>query len=222
MAAVERIDVRPAVLEGTHVRLEPLSLDHLDGIVRAGSFDEIWTWLPWHPQSQEDYRRWIERTLERREQGDELAFATIHRATGEVAGSTRFMAISPENRRLEIGATWITPAMQRSAVNTEAKYLQLRHCFEELGCLRVEFKTDARNTPSRNAILRLGAVQEGVFRKHQRAQGGFQRDSVYFSIIDDEWPAVKRRLEGFLQSDGRQPAAEATHRAKEDAPGPIG
>jgi RimJ/RimL family protein N-acetyltransferase len=192
------LDVQPVVLEGRHVRLEPLTMDHLDGIVKAGSHDAIWTWLPTHPKTREDFERYIERALMPRESGGQLAFATIDRASGEVVGSTRFIAISPPDRRLEIGWTWITPAAQRTPINTEAKYLQLRHCFEVLGCLRVELKTDARNAKSRAAIARIGGVEEGTFRKHSQTQHGFQRDSVYFSIIDDEWPAVKARLEAML------------------------
>jgi len=191
-------DVRPLVLEGEHVRLEPLARHHLDGLLTAGQPNEIWTWLPVRPRTREDFSRWLDQALEAQAAGQQVPFATIARASGELVGSTRFLAISSRDRRLEIGWTWLTPAAQRTAINSEAKYLQLRHCFETLGCLRVEFKTDARNEASRRAILRLGAVQEGIFRKHQLTQHGFQRDSVYFSIIDDEWPAVKRRLEAML------------------------
>jgi RimJ/RimL family protein N-acetyltransferase len=129
-----------------------------------------------------------------------LPFTTIDRRTKEIVGSTRYLAISPRDRRLEIGWTWLTPAAQRTRINTEAKYLQLVHCFEQLGCLRVEWETDARNERSRNAILRLGAREEGTLRKHSLSQHGFQRDSVYFSMIDDEWPEAKARLRGMLAS----------------------
>jgi len=190
--------VTPVTLEGEHVRLEPLTASHTDALMRAGEPDDIWTWLPWRPSTRADWEAWIARALDAQEAGDELPFATVTRAAGEVVGSTRFLAISPPNRRLEIGATWLNPRVQRTLVNTECKYLLLRHCFETLGCLRVELKTDARNTNSQRAIARIGATQEGVFRKHQLAQHGFQRDSVYFSVIDDEWPAVKRRLEAML------------------------
>lgn len=198
MDAVPQLDVRPVTLEGAHVRLEPLAPHHLDGIVRAGSFDEIWTWIPEHPRTRDDFARWLERALATQRGGRELPFVTIDRASSEVVGSTRFMAISPRDRRIEIGHTWLTPSAQRTPINTEAKFLQLRHCFESLGCLRVELKTDARNLTSQRAIERIGAVREGVFRKHMRTQGGHQRDSVYYSITDDEWPDVKRRLEGML------------------------
>ena len=190
--------VAPVTLEGTHVRLEPLTVDHTEALMRAGEPDDIWTWLPWRPRTRDDWDAWVADALAAQSAGDQVPFATIERATGEVVGSTRFLAISPPNRRLEIGATWLTPRVQRTPVNTECKYLLLRHCFETVGCLRVELKTDARNTNSQRAIARLGAVREGVFRKHQLAQHGFQRDSVYFSVIDDEWPAVKHRLESML------------------------
>ncbi|MBI5283844.1 MAG: GNAT family N-acetyltransferase [Chloroflexi bacterium] len=190
--------IRPVTLEGTYARLEPLGPDHLDGIVRAGSFDEIWTWIPEQPRTREDFEGWLDRALAAQREGRELPFATVDRASGEVVGSTRYMAMSLRDRRLEIGHTWLTPRAQRTPINTEAKYLQLRHAFETLGCLRVELKTDARNLRSQRAIERIGAVREGVFRKHMLTRHGFQRDSVYYSITDDEWPAVKSRLEQLL------------------------
>lgn len=192
------LDVQPVVLEGAHVRLEPLTLDHARALTKAGADDDIWTWMPLQPRSHDDFARWIGDALRDRDEGHAMPFAIIERATNEPAGSTRYMQISPPNRRLEIGWTWLAPHVRRTAVNTECKYLLLRHAFETLGCLRVELKTDARNTRSRNAILRIGALEEGTFRKHQLTQHGVQRDTVYFSIIDDEWPAVKQRLEGML------------------------
>ena len=142
--------IRPVTLEGRCVRLEPLSRDHLAGIVAAGSFDEIWTWLSVRPM-ESGFERWIDDALAARDAGTELPFTTFDRASGEIVGATRYLNIAPASRCLEIGWTWITPRMQRSYVNTEAKYLQLRHCFEELGCRRVELKTDRRNDKSRNA-----------------------------------------------------------------------
>lgn len=130
--------------------------------------------------------------------GTLFLFATVDPASGRPIGSTSFLNIDPANRRLEIGGTWLTPASQRSAANTEAKYLQLRHCFETLGCLRVEFKTDLRNTRSRAALARIGAVEEGTFRRHVVLPDGYLRDSVYFSILDREWPAVRDRLQALL------------------------
>lgn len=184
-------------LAGAQVRLEPLEETHVDALMRAGEAEGIWTWLPWHPRTRADYARWVDDALTGQAAGDELPFATVG-AGGDLVGSTRFLNISAPNRRVEIGGTWLTPRAQRTRVNTEAKYLMLRHAFETWGCLRVELKTDARNENSQRAISRLGAVREGVLRKHQLAQHGFQRDSVYFSIIDDEWPAVRARLEAVL------------------------
>jgi RimJ/RimL family protein N-acetyltransferase len=123
-----------------------------------------------------------------------LPFVTIERASGRVVGSTCYLAIEPAHKRLEIGSTWITPSQQRSPVNTEAKLLQLGHCFETLGCNRVEFKTDSRNAQSRAALARIGAKQEGIFRAHMVMPDGVLRDSVYFSVVAPEWPDVKARL----------------------------
>lgn len=200
------IDVRPVVLEGQHVRLEPLTLHHLDGLMLAGEPEEIWRWSTLRPQTRDDFERFIRTALEAQALGVELPFATIDGRSGDVVGSTRFLAISPRDRRLEIGWTWLHPGVQRSAINTEAKYLQLRHCFEELGCLRVELKTDARNERSRNAMLRIGATYEGTFRKHSLTQHRIQRDTAWFSIIDDEWPQVKARLERLMARGHEEPA----------------
>ncbi len=194
------LDIQPVVLEGRYVRLEPLSREHLDGILAAGSYDDLWMWTTVRPEGREGFARFIDTALEAFAAGTELPFTTIDRASGEIVGCTRYLNIERASRRLEIGWTWITPRMQRTYVNTEAKYLQLRHCFEELGCLRVELKTDRRNEKSRNAMLRIGAQFEGVFRKHQLTQGGINRDTAWFSIIDDEWPDVKARLEAMLDA----------------------
>jgi RimJ/RimL family protein N-acetyltransferase len=192
------VDIVPVTLEGRLVRLEPLGAEHVDALMQAGAAEEIWTWLPCRPQTRDEFARWVDEALSAQAAGEQLPFATAERATGEVIGSTRFLNISRPNRRVEIGGTWLTPRVQKTAMNTEAKYLMLQHAFETLGCLRVELKTDARNENSQRAIARIGGVREGVFRKHQLAQHGFQRDSVYFSIIDDEWPAVRARLEEML------------------------
>jgi RimJ/RimL family protein N-acetyltransferase len=143
-------------------------------------------------------RRYVETALDEQRRGVSLPFATLLKANGQVIGSTRYGNVSLENHRVEIGWTWIGRAWQRSAVNTEAKYLMLRHAFETLGCKRVELKTDALNERSRNAILRIGAKQEGIFRRHLLTDTGRMRDTVYFSILDDEWPAVRARLEARL------------------------
>ncbi len=192
------LDLRPVTLEGQHVRLDPVSLDHVDGLLAAGREESIWRWMPRRPVTRDDFQSMVEHAMAEGLHGRGLTWATVALPSGEIVGSTSFLNVSPRDNRLEIGSTWITPAMQRTAINTEAKYLQLRHCFEDLGCLRVELKTDSRNLNSQRAIERIGAVREGVLRKHMRTQGGVQRDSVYFSVIAEEWPDVKRRLETML------------------------
>ncbi|HEY2893936.1 MAG TPA: GNAT family protein, partial [Pirellulales bacterium] len=142
----------------------------------------------------EQMRASVVGALAMREAGQVLPFTTIDNVTGQVAGSTSYLAIDRANRRLEIGATWLAPTWQRTACNTEAKFLQLSHSFEVLGCVRVEFKTDALNEQSRRALARIGAVEEGTFRQHMVCPGGRLRDSVYYSVLDREWPDVKKRL----------------------------
>jgi RimJ/RimL family protein N-acetyltransferase len=144
-------------------------------------------------------RRYIETAIDWQAQGIALPFATVERSSGQAVGSTRFAAIDRVNRRVEIGWTWVAPPWQRTPVNTEAKYLMLRHAFEVLGCIRVELKTNSMNTTSRNAILRIGAREEGVFRNHMINDDGSIRHTVYYSIIDSEWPDLKRRLEEKLR-----------------------
>jgi RimJ/RimL family protein N-acetyltransferase len=188
-------------LEGNVVRLEPLRREHVDLFWEAAkeSIDEIFRWIPYSVRSREDFQRLVANALAEQERGQSVAFATLERASGRVIGGTRFMSMDLPNRRVEIGSTWIAPAWQRTAVNTEAKYLMLRHAFETWQCLRVELKTDALNQKSRDAILRLGAKEEGIFRKHMVTWSGRVRDSVFFSIVDTEWPAVKARLETWLE-----------------------
>jgi N-acetyltransferase len=191
--------IEPVTLEGTHVRLEPLSLErHFDGLVEIGLDPELWRWTVTKIESSEELRRYVERALQDQAEGRSLPFATVERAGGRIVGSTRFMAIAVPHRRVEIGSTWITRPWQRTVINTEAKYLMLRHAFETWGCLRVELKTDVRNERSRRALLRLGCVEEGTYRKHLITERGTVRDSVYYSVVDDEWPGVKARLEGLL------------------------
>lgn len=185
----------PVVLSGSVVRLEPLARAHHEGLCDVGLDPELWRLNPSRVTSPDDMRKYIETALLWQEQGTALPFATVEQASGRVIGSTRFMNIDVANRRAEIGATWIARPWQRTAVNTEAKYLMLRHAFESLGFIRVELKTDFLNERSRNAILRIGATQEGIFRKHVICWDGRVRDSVYFSIIDSEWPAVKTALQ---------------------------
>ena len=191
--------VQPVTLEGSHVRLEPLSLDHHADLCAVGLEEELWRWIPNQVRTAADMRGYIELALRAQADSSALPFATIDRASGRAIGSTRYGNIDRANRRVEIGWTWIGRAWQRTAVNTEAKYLMLRHAFETLGANRVELKTDSLNERSRRAILRLGAVEEGTFRKHMVTESGRIRHTVYFSIIDEEWPAVKARLEGMLR-----------------------
>jgi RimJ/RimL family protein N-acetyltransferase len=190
--------VEPVTLEGAYVRLEPLSLAHLDGLCAVGLEPELWKWIPTAVRDREEMQAYVELALDERRRGVSMPFVTLLKADGQVVGSTRYGNVDLKNRRVEIGWTWIGKPWQRSAVNTEAKLLMLRHAFEVLGCLRVELKTDALNEKSRNAILRLGAKQEGIFRKHLLTYSGRMRDTVYFSILDAEWPAVRAGLEAKL------------------------
>jgi RimJ/RimL family protein N-acetyltransferase len=162
--------------------------------VAKNDLDDIFRWIPYEMKTREDFQTLIDRALAEQERGESVVFATVERTSGQTIGSTRFMNIDRANRRVEIGSTWIAPPWQRTAVNTEAKYLMLRHAFEVWGCMRVELKTDALNQKSRNAILRTGAKEEGTLRRHTLTWTGRVRDTVYFSILDNEWPEVKERL----------------------------
>jgi RimJ/RimL family protein N-acetyltransferase len=189
--------VTPLTLEGRVVRLEPLRSEHADLLWDAAhdALEDIFRWIPYRMKTREDFHALLAKTLDEQDRGESLAFATVERAAERVIGSTRFMNIDRANRHVEIGSTWIIPAWQRTAVNTEAKYLMLCHAFEVWQCFRVELKTDALNQKSRNAILRIGAKEEGTLRKHVITWTGRVRDSVYFSILDTEWPEVKARLQ---------------------------
>lgn len=194
----EPMIVKTVTLEGQYVRLEPLALAHLDDLCAVGLDEDLWRWTISVIRSPEDLRDYIEEALAGREKGTMLPFAIVEKAGGRAIGSTRYGNIDRSNRRVEIGWTWIGRPWQRTAVNTEAKYLLLRHAFETLGCIRVELKTDALNERSRRAILRIGAREEGILRKHMITPSGRVRDTVYYSIIDSEWPAVKADLEARL------------------------
>jgi N-acetyltransferase len=187
----------PVTLEGTHVRLEPLRPDHAGKLweIAKDHLHELFQWIPYRLESLEDFRVFNRHVLEEQKRGLTVPFATFERNSGHIVGTTRFMNMDMPNRKVEIGSTWIAPPWHRTAVNTEAKYLMLRHAFEVWNCLRVELKTDSMNQRSRMAILRLGAKEEGTLRKHMVTWNGRQRDSVYFSILDNEWPEVKARLE---------------------------
>jgi RimJ/RimL family protein N-acetyltransferase len=194
------VDLRiaPVELRGTHVRLEPMSADHLAGLTLAGRDQRIWRWMPLDGSTPAGMAAIVEAALGAQAAGSELPFVTIEQATGRVVGSTRYLALAPANLRLEIGWTWIDPAFQRSNVNTEAKLLGMGHAFETLSLRRVEFKTDALNEQSRAAILGIGAQFEGIFRKHMVMPGGRARDSAYYSVIDTEWPDVRAYLQARL------------------------
>jgi RimJ/RimL family protein N-acetyltransferase len=190
--------VEPVTLEGKVVRLEPMSLDHLPGLIAVGLDSDIWRWMPTSIQTPGEMRTYIEKALAGRQSGAEMPFTTIEASTGRVVGGTRYMNIEPHHRRLEIGYTWLAPAWQRTALNTEAKLLMLGHAFGPLGALRVEFKTDSLNDKSRTALAGIGAIEEGTFRNHMVTDSGRRRHSVYFSVIEDEWPGVRQRLEARL------------------------
>ena len=191
------MDIKPTVLEGQHVRLEPLTLHHAVGFYEAG---REWNLTP------EKVRGEIESALRQQASGVTLPFATVEKSSGRVVGGTRFLHIMPEHRRLEIGSTWIARPWRRTAINTEAKFLMLEHAFERLGCVRVEFMADALNEVSREAILRLGAKEEGTFRNYIVRADGEIHDAVFYSIIEAEWPSVRGRLLEMLARRGDRDA----------------
>ena len=189
------MDPTPLVLAGSVVRIEPLTERHAPDLLTAADDPNIWTYLPaYQPKSLGDMQAWISDALSCAAGGEQIPFAIVMLTNERAVGSTRFLEIRRDARALEIGWTWLATPVQRSAVNTECKLLLLRHAFEALGALRVQFKTDRRNLRSQRAIERLGAVKEGTLRKHRINHDGFVRDSVYYSIVDDEWPTVKARL----------------------------
>jgi len=190
----------PVTLEGRHVRLEPLTLAHVPGLAAVGCDERIWKLMLYGDiRTEADMRAWVENLLHRQQQGTDLPFSVIFRETGKVVGATRYMDIRPVHRGLEIGGTWYAMDYQRTAVNTETKYLLLEYAFETLGCIRVQFKADIRNERSWRAIERIGGVREGILRNQYILQDGMFRDSVYYSILDREWPGVKERLEKMLE-----------------------
>lgn len=195
----------PVVLAGRHVTLVPLEAAHAEALADVGLDPELWRLTSSHVADRAGMRRWVEAALRDAAAGTALPFATTLAADGTAVGSTRLASYAPAHRRVEIGWTWVAPAWQRSAVNTEAKLLLLAHAFDALGCRRVELKTDALNLRSRAAIARLGAVEEGVLRQHMVTDAGRVRDTVYFSVLAAEWPAVRARLERRLASGAAAP-----------------
>ena len=190
----------PVTLEGKAVRLEPLTEAHVPALAAVGKDESIWKLMVYGQlNNEEDMRRWVQSLLKGQAAGTDLPFVVIHLASGRVAGATRYMEIRPAHRSLEIGGTWYGLEFQHTIVNTECKYLLLRYAFETLGTVRVQFKADVRNERSWHAIERIGAKREGLLRKHYILPDGVIRDSFFYSILDDEWPGVKARLEEMLQ-----------------------
>jgi len=194
----DEMKVIPVILEGRYVRLEPLATQHVSALSEVGLDQDLWKWIPTPVRTRDDMRAYVETALKERDGGFAVPFVQVEKASGRVVGSTRYANIDRIHHRLEIGWTWLAQPWQRTVINTEAKYLLLRHAFESLGCIRVELKTDSLNERSRAAILRIGAREEGTFRNHMITASGRIRHTVYFSVIDSEWPAVKARLEARL------------------------
>jgi RimJ/RimL family protein N-acetyltransferase len=193
------MNVEPVVLEGDRVRLEPMQRDHLDALLEAGRYEELWRWTRSNATTLETMSAYMDEAFTEAGNGTALPFVTIDKPSQTIVGSTRFANIDHNNRRVEIGWTWISPHFQRTYINSEAKYLMLRHAFDVWDCVRVELKTDVLNEQSRNAMLRLGAIEEGVLRRHVMTYNGRFRDTIYYSILDHEWPAVRARLEARLR-----------------------
>ena len=194
------MNVEPIILEGGHVRLEPMNYDHLEALCRIGLDPELWRWTVANVSDARDMEQYIRAAMVDAERGIALPFVTVDKSSGTVVGSTRFGNIDVQNRKTEIGWTWISPKWQRTYINTEAKLLMLTHAFETWKCIRVELKTDALNERSRAAISRIGAQEEGILRNHMITESGRFRDSVYFSIIDNEWEVIKSALTRKLNS----------------------
>lgn len=190
----------PVTLSGKVVRLEPMTPAHIPGLSVAGKDESIWKYMIYGNLSSPDcMSAWVSEILRRQASGTDMAFVVFHRESGQVVGATRFMEMRPPHHSLEIGGTWYAPEFQRTGMNTECKYLMLKYAFERMDCIRVQFKVDARNKRSIQAIERLGAVREGVLCNHYILQDGTFRDSVYFSILDREWPATKIQMELMLK-----------------------
>ena len=193
------LEVNPVALEGKHVRLEPMTEAHIPALAEIGIGHTFWDFMVYGAMnSEEDMRGWVMDILSRAERGTDLPFVAIHLASGRVAGATRYLNIMAKDRGLEVGGTWYGVEFQRTAVNTECKYLLFKHAFETLGCIRVQLKTDLRNERSQKAIERIGAVKEGVLRNHMILPDGYFRHSVFYSVLDTEWDGIKRRLEEML------------------------
>ena len=193
--------IKSITLLGRVVRLEPLSEEHIPDLTIAGQNKTIWRFMLYgNITTEADMRNWVRDILSRRTRGTDLPFAVIHLETNRAIGATRFLDIRPDHRGVEIGGTWYSVDFQRTAVNTECKYLMMTHAFESWKYIRVQFKTDSRNIRSLQAIERIGAKFEGILRNHLITPTGYIRDSVYYSVLDSEWPEVKDNLEFLLHS----------------------
>ncbi len=192
------IKLDPVTHTGLRAQLIPLQSEHAEALYSAGRDPRIWQYMPSLIRSQDDMRAWVEEALAERERGTAFPFTVVDRETDRIAGSTRFLDFDPRNRSIEIGHTWYSPEVWRTRINTECKYLLFCHCFETLDLIRVQLKTDARNAQSQQAIERIGGVREGALRHHRIMPDGYLRDSVYFSVLAEEWPQIRTRLEQFL------------------------
>ena len=191
--------IEPVTLIGKHVRLEPMTEAHIPGLTQIGVGQTFWDFMLYgNMETEADMQNWVRDIIARGEKGTDLPFVAIHLGSGRVAGATRYLNIMPKDRGLEVGGTWYGTEFQRSPVNTECKYLLLKHAVEALGCIRVQLKTDLRNERSQKAIERIGAKKEGVLRNHMILPDGRFRHSVFYSILDTEWGEVKKRLEEMM------------------------
>lgn len=188
----------PNQLIGRRVQLIELELQHTEALFQVAQSPEIWRYMPHRIETKEQMESWIKLALEGKQAGSDFAYAVYDTEEEKLVGSTRFLNISLPNKQLEIGWTWYTPDVWRTGINRECKYLLMKHCFEELGIIRVQYKADARNVRSNTAIKRLGAVREGLLRKERILSDGHIRDAYIYSILDSEWPKVKQSLEATL------------------------
>jgi RimJ/RimL family protein N-acetyltransferase len=198
-AAERQVDTTPLVLEGKRVRLEPISREHLPELAEIAFEPSIWRWTKSRVTNQEEFRAFFNTALAEVRHGTAIVWVTRSTADGKLAGSTRLFEISREHRTMELGGTWLHPNYHRSGINVEAKYLQLSHAFERMNANRVAFKTHHENVRSQTAIAALGAKQEGIFRNHMIMPDGSTRHSVWYSIVKEDWPEVKARLESRME-----------------------
>ena len=193
------MNIETVSLTGRRAELVPMQEAHVPGLFRAGEHPDVWRYMPLaRPETPEEMRRHVQEALAEQARGMSLPFTIRDREDGQIVGSTRLFDISVPHRQAEIGWTWLTPSVWRTRINTECKYLLLRHAFETLDLIRVQLKTDARNERSQRAMERIGAVREGVLRRHRILPDGFLRDSVYYSVIAEQWPETKAHLEHLL------------------------